>query len=220
MYKVDRNLMAPDGSELLDVAMQLGNVSLRHSLSVPLPPPGYSVSRPHVFAVQLPNGGVYLFQAASGELVRDWVTSCNYWAARESKEPLPGGIDNREYGWGRPNLHAEEGEARTSIDYARETVIAEWTPPQPPMVRSAVDDNAQLRALLMHIASLENQLLTHKELRENVDRWPAKSLQHTRAFSNWERKSQHLLKELIKYQTYADCIKQALIARHRKENQE
>jgi len=144
MYKVDRNLMAPDGSELLDVAMQLGNVSLRHSLSVPLPPPGYSSTRPHVFAVQLPNGGVYLFQAASTELVRDLVTSCNYWAARESKEPLAGGIDNREYGWGRPNLHAEDGEPRTSIDYAKETIIADWTPPQPPMVRSAVDENTQL----------------------------------------------------------------------------
>jgi len=66
----------------------------------------------------------------------------------------------------------------------------------------------------MHIASLENQLLTHKELREGVDKWPAKSPQHHKAFTNWERKSQYLLKELIKYQTYADCVKQALMARH------
>ncbi|KAK9763118.1 hypothetical protein K7432_010513 [Basidiobolus ranarum] len=29
----------------------------------------------------------------------------------------------------------------------------------------------------------------------------------TKAFSNWERKSQYILHELIKYQTYAECLR-------------
>jgi len=33
--------------------------------------------------------------------VNEWVSTCNYWAARQSKEPLAGGVSNMEYGWNR-----------------------------------------------------------------------------------------------------------------------
>jgi PH and SEC7 domain-containing protein len=49
----------------------------------------------------LANGGVYFFQAGTEELVNEWVSTCNYWAARQSKEPLAGGVSNMEYGWNR-----------------------------------------------------------------------------------------------------------------------
>jgi hypothetical protein len=49
----------------------------------------------------LANGGVYFFQAGTEELVSEWVSTCNYWAARTSKEPLVGGVSNMEYGWNR-----------------------------------------------------------------------------------------------------------------------
>lgn len=49
----------------------------------------------------LANGGVYFFQAGTEELVNEWVSTCNYWAARTSKEPLGGGVSNMEYGWNR-----------------------------------------------------------------------------------------------------------------------
>ena len=49
----------------------------------------------------LANGGVYFFQAGTEELVSEWVSTCNYWAARTSKEPLSGGVSNMEYGWNR-----------------------------------------------------------------------------------------------------------------------
>ncbi|KAJ1927658.1 hypothetical protein EC988_010221, partial [Linderina pennispora] len=88
MYKMDgRHGGHPDGRELTDTSLQLGSVSLRHTLTQMMPPPGYSRSRPHVFALQLPSGGVYLFQTASEVELRDWVAACNYWAARESKAP-------------------------------------------------------------------------------------------------------------------------------------
>ncbi|KAJ2891490.1 hypothetical protein GGI21_005844, partial [Coemansia aciculifera] len=66
MYKMDgRHGAHPDGRELTDTSLQLGSVSLRHTMTHMLPSPGYSRSRPHVFALQLPSGGVYLFQTAS-----------------------------------------------------------------------------------------------------------------------------------------------------------
>lgn len=33
--------------------------------------------------------------------MNEWVSTCNYWAARQSKEPLSGGVSNMEYGWNR-----------------------------------------------------------------------------------------------------------------------
>jgi PH/SEC7 domain-containing protein len=47
------------------------------------------------------NRGVYFFQAGTEELVNEWVSTCNYWAARTSKEPLAGGVSNMEYGWNK-----------------------------------------------------------------------------------------------------------------------
>lgn len=44
---------------------------------------------------------MYFFQAGTDELVNEWVQTCNYWAARQSKEPLLGGVSNMEYGWNR-----------------------------------------------------------------------------------------------------------------------
>lgn len=49
----------------------------------------------------LASGAVFFFQAGTEELVNEWVQTCNYWAARQSKEPLAGGVSNMEYGWNR-----------------------------------------------------------------------------------------------------------------------
>ncbi|OAD73898.1 hypothetical protein PHYBLDRAFT_102727, partial [Phycomyces blakesleeanus NRRL 1555(-)] len=77
----------------------VGSIQLNHTLSNVLPPPGYNRQRPHVFAIQKPDGGVFLYQASSAEQANEWVATCNYWAARRSKEPLAGGVSNMEYGW-------------------------------------------------------------------------------------------------------------------------
>jgi hypothetical protein len=71
----------------------------------------------------LANGGVYFFQAGTEELVNEWVSTCNYWAARTSKEPLAGGVSNMEYGWNRvadPFAHGQslsDNESR-EVDYS------------------------------------------------------------------------------------------------------
>ncbi|KAJ1769298.1 hypothetical protein LPJ74_004179 [Coemansia sp. RSA 1843] len=236
MYKMDgRHGGHPDGRELTDTSLQLGSVSLRHTMTHMLPSPGYSRSRPHVFALQLPSGGVYLFQTASEVELRDWVAACNYWAARESKAPyMIGGVYNMEYGWDNTgdyllryderDAREERGEELSAAEQAAEerrvveerdaskgASILEWTPPNNPMLRSDLDEQGQLKALLHHITYLEEELVSHKKVQGSiVERFYPKTSQHQKAFSNWERKAQYILQELIKYQSYADVLQTAL----------
>ncbi|KAJ2357049.1 hypothetical protein H4S02_012619, partial [Coemansia sp. RSA 2611] len=236
MYKMDgRQGAHPDGRELTDTSLQLGSVSLRHTMTHMLPSPGYSRSRPHVFALQLPSGGVYLFQTASEVELRDWVAACNYWAARESKAPyMIGGVYNMEYGWdntGDYALRFDEREAREDRaerltpaeqvaedrrvleerDASKGASILEWTPPNNPMQRSDLDEAAQLKSLLHHITYLEEELVAHKKVQGSIEeRFYPRTHQFQRGFSNWERKAQYILQELIKYQSYADVLQKAL----------
>ncbi|EKM80934.1 hypothetical protein AGABI1DRAFT_112640 [Agaricus bisporus var. burnettii JB137-S8] len=92
---------AVGGGNWLSNANSVGTLHLTHSLAHALPPPGYDRHRPHCMVLTLPNGGVFFFQAGTEELVNEWVSTCNYWAARVSKEPLAGGVSNMEYGWNR-----------------------------------------------------------------------------------------------------------------------
>ncbi|KAL8746686.1 MAG: hypothetical protein Q9190_001340, partial [Brigantiaea leucoxantha] len=87
------------GGNWMDSAEDLGRFLLRQTIASALPPPGYSKTRPHVWALSLPNGAVHLFQVGTPEIVKEFVTTANYWSARLSKEPLVGGISNVEYGW-------------------------------------------------------------------------------------------------------------------------
>ncbi|KAJ6564226.1 Pleckstrin homology domain-containing protein, partial [Mycena capillaripes] len=89
-----------DGNWLSN-AKPVGTIQLAHSLAHSLPSPGYNRQRPYCMVLTLVNGGVYFFQAGTKELVNQWVSTCNYWAARTSKEPLAGGVSNMEYGWNR-----------------------------------------------------------------------------------------------------------------------
>ncbi|KAH9459208.1 hypothetical protein Pst134EA_019357 [Puccinia striiformis f. sp. tritici] len=86
------------GGNWLPNAQLLGAITLSHALTSVLVS-GYSKDRPHVFVLTLSNGASYFFQAGTEELVYEWVSTCNYWAARLSKEPLTGGVSNMEYGW-------------------------------------------------------------------------------------------------------------------------
>lgn len=89
------------GGNWLSNATCIGEYPLAHTLANSLPPPGYNRQRPHVFALTLPNGSVFFFQTGHEELVQEWVSTCNYWAARQSREPLAGGVSNMDYGWNK-----------------------------------------------------------------------------------------------------------------------
>ena len=100
----------------------MGTIHLSHSLAHALPPPGYN-KRPHCMVLTVANRGVYFFQAGTEELVNEWVSTCNYWAARTSKEPLAGGVSNMEYGWNKVVDIYGHGRSRSQSDLSGEPEI-------------------------------------------------------------------------------------------------
>nr|POE48877.1 ph and sec7 domain-containing protein c11e3.11c [Quercus suber] len=87
------------GGDWMESAEQLEVFVLRQTIASTLPPPGYSKTRPHVWALSLPTGAVHLFQVGTPEIAKEFMTTANYWSARLSKEPLSGSVSNIEYGW-------------------------------------------------------------------------------------------------------------------------
>ncbi|TFY77133.1 hypothetical protein EWM64_g6879, partial [Hericium alpestre] len=244
------------GGNWLENANLMGTVQLAHSLAHALPPPGYNRQRPHCMVLTLANGGVYFFQAGTEELVNEWVSTCNYWAARQSKEPLTGGVSNMEYGWNRvgdPTHHgraiSDDESARHDMDnmsvrsgrssrsrfgrkdgvatvrggsspWADRTSINEWKAPQPPTVPSMHDEEAQLDALRRHVTSMTEELQVHNELRAPMMAlYPARSANASKALGNWEKKSQYLLTEIVKYESYIDSLQAAMSLRLKKRGE-
>ncbi|QDS71449.1 hypothetical protein FKW77_003712 [Venturia effusa] len=105
------------GGNWMENAEQINSFLLRQTIASALPPPGYSKSRPNVFALSLPTGAVHLFQVGTPDIVKEFVSTANYWSARLSKEPLFGSVSNVEYGWGDVVLNAAQSrpESRATL---------------------------------------------------------------------------------------------------------
>ncbi|KAK3346315.1 hypothetical protein B0T25DRAFT_276421 [Lasiosphaeria hispida] len=272
------------GGNWQENATNLGTFSLRQTLASALPPPGYSRSRPHVWALSLPTGAVHLFQVGTPEISKEFVTTANYWSARLSSHPLVGGISNIEYGWsdaiinnalvnainestanlnGRPGTgmssnkgHSRPGSAANagaiamgrssmqsrsslrsgSLDFARpgsgssgvlggigpgslprhgklpgdRIHIAEWSPPTHSLRPSNIPEREQLESLLTYVRSIEQELQMHNSLRSPMLlAFTPRGSNATKAMANWERKSEHLLREIVKFRTYVDSLQAA-----------
>ncbi|KAK2757876.1 hypothetical protein FQN54_004282 [Arachnomyces sp. PD_36] len=226
------------GGNWMENAEEIWNFLLRQTIASALPPPGYSKSRPHVWALSLPTGAVHLFQVGTPEIVKEFVSTANYWSARLSKEPLFGGISNIEYGWGdsiingalinsdnsapssaapgaRPSLQSS---IRSSLDQqgvrpklpADRVHITDWTPPQQSMMASNLPEAEQLKALQLYVKNVEDDLKKHNELRSAMSlAFSPRHPNSAKALANWERKSAYLLREIVKFRTYIDCLKAA-----------
>lgn len=243
------------GGNWLENAQSVGAVQLSHSLAHSLPPPGYNRQRPHCMVLTLSNGGVFFFQAGTEELVNEWVSTCNYWAARTSKEPLAGGVSNMEYGWNRvtdalngrsasddqkpdhdraDSMSVRSGRSTRSKLGWKESVhtvrahspwperlfINEWKPPIPPSISSIHDEETQLEALQKYVHMLKKDLKHHNELREPMSAlYTPRSTNGAKAQSNWEKKSQFLLTEIVKYDSYVDSLQSAMNLRLKKRGE-
>ncbi|CAL1707118.1 unnamed protein product [Somion occarium] len=240
------------GGNWLENADPMGSVQLAHSLAHSLPPPGYNRQRPHCMVLTLSNGAVYFFQAGTEELVNEWVSTCNYWAARQSREPLSGGVSNMEYGWnrvldpvtrtrsisednysrdddscsvrsGRSRFGKKEFAATVRTDkspWQDRTFINDWKPPMPPSVASTHDEEAQLEALRKHVTFLKTELQEHNELRTPMMKlYAPRSANAAKATANWEKKSQYLLTEIVKYESYIDSLQAAMSLRLKKRGE-
>ncbi|QSS60897.1 Sec7 domain-containing protein [Histoplasma capsulatum] len=239
---------------------------LRQSIASALPSPGYSKSRPHVWALSLPTGAVHLFQVGTPEIVKEFVSSANYWSARLSKEPLFGGISNIEYGWSPAVINSAlvhnsgNGETtatdssstsgpqqqtapppqtanssatrqsfqssfRGSLDHqssvrprlpADRIHISDWTPPQQSMMASTLSENDQLSTLRRYVKHVEEELQRHNELRGAMSlAFTPRHPNANKALANWERKSSYLLREIVKFRTYIDCLTTAQTLREK-----
>ena len=87
------------GGNWQDNAEEVWKFMLRHTIASSLPPPGYSKARPNVWALSLPTGAVHLFSVGTPDIVKEFVSTANFWSARLSKEPMIGGVSSMEYGW-------------------------------------------------------------------------------------------------------------------------
>lgn len=175
-----------------------GAINLMHTTAAALPKQGHSSSRPYCFNVNQSSGEVSTFAAGTEDLVAEWVATCNYWAARKSRQPLQGGVSNMEYGWNRVAVDQLEDESdRMSVfsqksngsrrggSYGRGALgsgsggstgqfdkihINDWKPPPPTMIPSTLEEEGQLEALVEYVKSQEKELEKHKAIEEPMMR--------------------------------------------------
>ncbi|OTB00341.1 hypothetical protein M426DRAFT_66129 [Hypoxylon sp. CI-4A] len=237
------------GGNWQENATSVGTFSLRQTLASALPPPGYSRSRPHVWALSLPTGAVHLFQVGTPDISKEFVLAINYWSARLSTHPLVGGVSNIEYGWsdaiintalitindppppprpgsaaaGRSSMHSRQGSLQSSIRSSFEMGgntrtklpgdrihIAEWTPPAQSLRPSNSSEAEQLETLDAYVKSIEDDLQKHNQLRSPMLlAFTPRGHNAAKAMANWERKSSYLLREIVKFRTYVDCLQHA-----------
>lgn len=107
----------------------------------------------------------------------EWVSTCNYWAARQSKEPLQGGIGNLEYGWGSClddvilDLDAVESGEKLTGKYIHDpdaVNLSHWIPPAPTMVSSILDEKAQFESLQTYVDQLNEEINEHREIKRKI----------------------------------------------------
>lgn len=209
------------GGNWLDQAVMTDNVSLAHTLAqvVPNKDDGDATS----WSLSLPGDRVLVFRAGTDDIANEYVYSCNYWAARVSKEPLVEAVSSAEYGWHRPvelSMEAERAGRRPKVAAASfDTIvidttriqIREWRPRVPSTVHSSLDEDMQLESLRRHVSNVERILAEHNSHRGHmINIFQPGHVVSTRAHSNWEKRSQYLLRETVMYETYIQMLERAM----------
>ncbi|KAG0194459.1 hypothetical protein DFQ28_011260 [Apophysomyces sp. BC1034] len=205
-----------DGAWKYDHQQVLGKIDTKHSLARLLPPPGWNGQRHHVFCLETADGAVWLFEALNLYSVLEWVSTCNYWAALKSKEPLLGGVCNLDYGWGTCWIKHGLQDDEVAVP-PTDSPLPEWKPPMPCLVASILSENDQLQVLTKCADRLVYTLEEHRGLKDLIDRkYPPRTSNKIKAFVNWEQRTQYLLREIIKYRTYIDILHRSLQAKSKK----
>lgn len=186
------------------------------------------------WSLTLPSQGVLLFQAGTREIADEYVYSCNYWAARASKEPLVEAVTSIEHGWERPleilQKKREENPDTDSIitsgsfdvlliDSER-IQVKEWKPPVQSTAHCTLSEEEQLNSLKQYISKVQQTLEKHSSVRSDMMKvFQTGHLVSTRAHANWEKRSQYLLKESVKYDTYVTTLERAVQERQKVEDE-
>ncbi|KAH9459209.1 hypothetical protein Pst134EA_019358 [Puccinia striiformis f. sp. tritici] len=89
--------------------------------------------------------------------------------------------------------------------------ISDWVPPVPPMALSSHPEHVQLESLKRHNSHIQVELEKHNLLRRPMVNlyWNRPTHLH-KAMTNWEKKSQYLMAEIIKYTTYLNALESTI----------
>ncbi|KAK0254120.1 hypothetical protein B0A54_05411 [Friedmanniomyces endolithicus] len=119
--------------------------------------------------------------------------------------------------------------------------VTEWQPPSQSMMASRLLEVDQLRALTAYVGCAEVDLERHNELKHAIelavsihfppprgndvamfvltvggfDQYSPRHANHHRSVANWQRKSDYLLREIVKFRTYMDSLAAAQTAKER-----
>ncbi|KAK9473974.1 uncharacterized protein V1510DRAFT_401862 [Dipodascopsis tothii] len=198
------------GGNWTENANMIDNICLQQAITCVVTPPTSRITRTapvsRQWSITLPGGETHFFESGTPEISAEFILTCNYWAARLSKEPLGGGVSNVEYGWSRNMLGRAGGRG----------TVREWKAPPLNMVTNifVTDDDEQCAAFAEHVRALEHDIAEHKAAkRDVVSVLPSRSDDKAKALVNWDRKFKYLSQEYLKYTAYTSALRQAIAAR-------
>ncbi|KAK5724125.1 hypothetical protein LTR17_013600 [Elasticomyces elasticus] len=85
--------------------------------------------------------------------------------------------------------------------------VTDWQPPSQSMMASQLLEVDQLKALTAYVSNVEVELERHNELKHAIElAYSPRHANHQRAMTNWQRKSDYLLREIVKFRTYMDSL--------------
>ena len=228
-----QNKVAPGavvgGGNWMDNAELLHTFELRHTIATALGTNSYSRSRPHVWALNLPDGALHLFSAGTPEIAREFTDTANYWAARTSKKPFAAGYTNANYGFENHNNINNNNNANTtsrngngngngnggstsglSTNQQQQPPLTLWHPPMPSMASSQLLEVDQLHTLRSYLTDLGSEMSHHAALRAQVgSAYRDGDARAVQALGNWDAKARYLSAEKGKVETFVAALVRA-----------
>lgn len=206
----------------LDKAKVVDGFHLCHTLCQELPALKRRQGFSALWSLQLPQKGLLVFKAGTSDIAKEFVYTCNYWASRLSKEPLEESITSFEYGW-TVNLDVPQDNDAMSGSSSRvgssrkynmpgdKLTIKEWRPTGHSMVVSDLNEDVQMTSLKNYVLRADTELETHASLRKRLGiSFSPGTNNYTRAHNNWERKSQYLTQQSVRYKIYVETLEKAV----------
>ncbi|TKA77447.1 hypothetical protein B0A55_04768 [Friedmanniomyces simplex] len=166
------------------------SASFAAAASPPLPPSSLTNPRGHLHSVS----------SASGPIPRPSFQS----SLRGSFDTGFGGVGGGGGGAARNRLPGDKAH------------VTDWQPPSQSMMASQLLEVDQLRALTGYVGHVEVELERHNELKHAIElAYSPRHANHHRSMANWQRKSDYLLREIVKFRTYMDSLAAAQKAKER-----
>ncbi|PPJ57631.1 hypothetical protein CBER1_00223 [Cercospora berteroae] len=109
----------------------------------------------------------------------------------------------------RSSFDTGYGSSKTRLP-ADKVMIHEWHPPTQSMMASQLMEVDQLRQLTAYVQNSEQELEKHNELKHAIElAYSPRHPNFAKAMANWQRKSDYLLREIVKFRTYIDSLSAA-----------